>query len=285
MGESTAGGFGLSGEEDGDLPSSQSFLRSWPQLVGDSLNVPVKHVSYAGAYAMSWVDVLRAIDAETEAAGGFNTLDPTVRGGTPGDSNFDWDVYATLYTQVWRLLKELNAVMSSDASVTGTILMMIGGNDAMFPLVWASVNAPDSTMITGYSTADCLSKMNTAEFAGTTPYIPNFSMSYQAGLLWCLKRLRSQLPKVKIVMVQPSALSSIFYTDASVRTRYNRIVAAQEAYANAIEGVYYVPFKDAELGPETLYTKYIDNTGTLFHPNQLWNNAMATWVESELAAL
>jgi hypothetical protein len=255
-GESTTTGFGLSGSSQ----SENDFNNSWPFLVADVLGMNKTHIGWPGATVFNWLDV-----------NSITNVDPTTI-----DDN---EVYGSFYAQIYRILKPLDALTTVHPEVDGIMLLMIGGNDSLIQGIYGN----DVTSISPYTTAYCIA--NASSFNVSGQYVPNYGASSQACYFWCLKKLRTQLPNLKIIIVQTNRLQ---ITSVSVNI-VNRIDEMNSAFANYFNtnygNVYYIPYSEGgtSLGP-SLTNNYV--TGNYEgHPNQAWNNAMRDWLVPKIQAL
>jgi hypothetical protein len=256
-GESTMTGYGLTGE---DQQTEDDFNNSWPFLTADVLGMNKTHVAWPGATVFNWLDV-----------NGYTNVDPT----TVEDN----EVYGSFYCQMYRILKPLNALTTVRPEVDGVLLLMIGGNDGLIYGIYGD----DVTSISPYTTQYCIN--NAASFDVSGQYVPNYGASSQACFFWCLKKLKTQLPNLKIIMFQFHRLQ-ITSVNSDIIARIDEMNSAFAGYFNTNYGnVYYIPYSEGgtSLGP-VLTDNYM--TGNYNgHPNQAWNNAMRDWAVPKIQAL
>jgi hypothetical protein len=255
-GESTATGFGLSG----GTQTENDFNNSWPFLIADSLGMDKTHIGYPGATCFNWLDI-----------NGNNNIDPTTI-----SVNSDAEVYSMFYTQTWRLFKPLNALTSVREDIDGILTIMIGGNDSLIQSTYGT----DVTTISPYTTQYCIN--NASSFNVSSQYAPNYSGSAQACFFWCLKKIKTQLPNLKIIIVQTNALQN---TSNAGFTRMIEMLEAFSVFFNTTYGqVYYIPYSEGgtQLG-QALTSNYLNSSSG--HPNQLWNNAMRDWLVPKIQTL
>jgi hypothetical protein len=258
-GESTTTGFGLSGSSQ----TENDFNNSWPFLIADVLGMNKTHIGWPGAAAFNWLDI-----------SGNNNIDPTTI-----SADDDEEVYAMFYTQLWRLLKSLNALTTVHTEVDGILTLMIGGNDS---LIYNNYGT-DVTSISPYTSSYCIN--NASSFNVSGQYAPNYSGSMQACFFWCLKKLKTQLPNLKIIIVQYNRMQ-ITSIDSAIINRITETQSSFTDYFNTNYGnVYYIQYSDGgtSLGP-ALSASYITGNAE-GHPNQSWNNAMRDWLVPKIQAL